>query len=446
MHSLDLVRIPRVGKDSGPDGAGSRKLSPAALRLRARGGVAGLLVAQAALALEIDPYFLDPLGGRALPPVGEIRVASAALAVLALAGALVPARWRSAVNGFALVVGALTALLSSPANSARFHAFQLFLLGAALVLWVVALGRDSRRARVATRSALLALVLVLVELVFSFVARSHAVGYTLAARSWYSRYWQEPANSLGYRDVEPGPLVPGQPHVIVVGDSYVAGVGIADPRERFSDRLQASLGAGYQVHNLGWNGADTREEYERLARYPCEPAIVVLSYFVNDIAGAAVALGLRLPSFTPYRDLPWALTILVSRSYALDYLYWSYPHDDLARQGKFLGDCYARQAVVAQHQADLQLVVDWTREHGCRLIAVLFPDLTRIDASAAGLAPVQEVFARNQVPMVDVRELVRGKTTAELVVNRNDSHPSALVHARVAEALLAEVEALERAR
>lgn len=408
--------------------------------------VPALLAGQAALALEVDPYFLDPPGGRTVPPLDGIRGASATLAALALAAALLPARWRAAGNALALVAGVLTALASSLANSARFHAFQVLLLGAALVLWIASLGRDTRRARIATRCGLFALVLLLVELVFSFVARSHAVGYTLAARAWYSRHWQEPANSLGYRDAEHGPASPEQPHVLVVGDSYVAGVGIADAGERFSDRLQALLGVRYRVHNLGWNGADTRQEYEHLARYPCEPALVVLSYYVNDIAGAAVGLGLELPRFTPYRDLARVPSALVQRSYALDYLYWSFPHDDLARQGRFLGDCYARPEVVAVHQADLQRIVDWTRARGCRLIAVLFPDLTRIEASAAWLAPVREVFAKSQVPVVDVGELVKGKQSAELVVNRNDAHPSPWVHARVAEALLSEVVALERAR
>ena len=406
--------------------------------------VAALLVAQAALALEIDPYLLDPLGGRTVPPLGAIQACSSVLATLALAMALAPGRWSTALGALAFLAGLAAMLLSSPANAARFHALQLLLLGAALVVWLLFLVRRARHERLVTRIGLAVLVLLFVELVLTFVARSHAVGYTLAARSWFSRHWQEPANSLGYRDVEPTPVEAGRAHVIAVGDSFVAGVGIADPHERFSDRLQTLLGAGYTVHNLGWCGADTREEYERLAAYPCEPAVVVLSYYLNDIAGAALALDRTLPPFTPYRDLPPALRGLVQRSYALDYLYWSFPHDDLARQGAFLASCYSQPEVVAQHQADVQRIVDWTRARDCRLIAVLFPDLTRIEKSAPRLAPVREVFARNQVPMVELSELVKGAPTAELVVNRNDSHPSARVHALVAEALRAEVERLAR--
>jgi lysophospholipase L1-like esterase len=286
-------------------------------------------------------------------------------------------------------------------------------------------------------AALFVLVCLLFEGAFSFVARSHAVGYTLAARLWFGRCWGARANSLGYRDHEH--VDDGRPNLFVLGDSFVAGVGTCDPDERFTDRLQGLLGDDYQVHNLGWNGSDTRNEYERLLEYPFTPRVLVLAYYINDITGAAGELGHSAPPFTPYLELPGPLRHLVMRSYVLDFAYWLVPHDDLAWQAKFNARCYTWPDVVARHQEELQRIVDWARERQCPLIALLFPSLTQVETSGPWLAPALELFTKDEVPVVDVRPLVKGHSPAELVANANDAHPSAWLHARVAEALAAKL-------
>jgi len=412
----------------------------AAGALRRRLLLPGLLVACAALALDVDPYLRGRSGGALfLPTRLEVGAASALTAALALWTFFCPAR-RGRWGAAALVSAAFTLLVGCPATRASVHGLQLALLAAALCAWIAGLERARSTGRLGIRCGLLALVALAVEGAFTPIARSHAVGYTLAARQWFSRYWGRPANHLGYRDVEPGD--DGRPRIFVLGDSFVAGVGIADARERFSDRLRELL-PRYQVHNLGWNGADTRNEYERLAACPLRPAVVVLSYYVNDIAGAAEALGHRVPPFTPYRDVPRAVRWLVARSYALDFLYWLAPHDDLAWQGSALAQAYTRPEVVEAHEADLQRIVDWTREKDCRLVVVLFPDLTRVAESGPWLAPAERVCARNGVPTLDVRELVRGRPVAETTVNRNDAHPSVWLHGEVARALAERIVALD---
>ena len=63
--------------------------------------------------------------------------------------------------------------------------------------------------------------------------------------------------------------------VFVVGDSFVAGMGMADPARRFPDVLQKLLGEPWVVVKIAMNGWNTVNElgaignYPLLARYCC---------------------------------------------------------------------------------------------------------------------------------------------------------------------------------
>ena len=393
-----------------------------------------LLLLQAGAALEIDPYHAERVGGVAqLVGRGEILSAVALLAAFALFLLLRPKTW-ALVPAFAF--GLLVLLESTPHGSAAFHVLQALLLVGALVLLVCELADGGRPARLAARLLLAFLPLLLCEAAFATVARSHAVGYTLAARLWFARHWSPPGNTLGFRDVEQAD--DGRKQLFVVGDSFVSGVGIADVAERFPDRLGAQLGDGWKVHNLGYNGVDTRYERELLAGYPFTPDVVVLSYYTNDIVGVGAERLQEQVRYRPYRDLGRAAW-LVSRSYALDFLYWLRPRGDLGAETGFLERCFTTPEVVAQHERELEELVDLARARAPLVVAVVFPDLLAPEARAAHVAPALRVFARSGVPALDVRTLLAELEPEERVVNSNDAHPSPALHARVARALAEEL-------
>lgn len=394
---------------------------------------APVLALQLALAFEVDPTLAEGLPGRGALPWA---------AGIALALVLVLCLWpRLASAGVALAASAAVLLLSCLYNAAGFHSMQVVLLALAVLTAALAAARGARPARTVVRLALVGVVLLACEGVASTIARTHSVGYTLASRLWFARYWRE-KNSLGYRDAEH--VASERAKLFVLGDSFVAGVGIADVRERFSDRLQAALGERYEVHNLGSNGADTREEAYQLETYPFRPDVLVLSYYVNDILGAAAALGHGEPPFRPYANLAPPLAWLVMRSYLLDFVYWLLPQRDQAGIRKHLARCFTWPDVVALHEQDLQGIVDWARARKCAMIAVVFPSLIQLEESAAWVAPALGVFARNGVPAIDVRTLVGDLAPEERIINGNDPHASPRVNALVAEALRAQVVALGR--
>jgi hypothetical protein len=122
------------------------------------------------------------------------------------------------------------------------------------------------------------LTLMALEFYFKvFFAQSDGFRYTLASQNWYERYWQE--NSLGYRDVEWTPeRLSGKTKIMVVGDSFAAGSGIANPEDRFTDQLGHLLGDDYAILNVASPGWDTIDEVQAILEYPYRPDILILSY------------------------------------------------------------------------------------------------------------------------------------------------------------------------
>ena len=104
-------------------------------------------------------------------------------------------------------------------------------------------------------------VFLLLELSFMFVPISHGGGDMLCAHTWFFYNWEW--NSLGYRSQEWSEEdVSGKIKIGIIGDSFVAGHGVSDKQNRFSNLLQKKLGDEYFVFNLGKNGNDTQEEWE----------------------------------------------------------------------------------------------------------------------------------------------------------------------------------------
>lgn len=277
------------------------------------------------------------------------------------------------------------------------------------------------------------LALLALEVVFMFVPRSHNVGYTLATRIWYEKYWGH-ENSLGYRDAEPARL-DGKKLVFALGDSFTAGAGIPHVAARFSNVL-ARLRPDLQVMNLGRSGSDTGDEFRRLEVHPLHPDAVVLQYYPNDVDAAARRAGHELPPFTPYEDLPFVkLRFLVRSSFLANFVYWQLPHGDAAAYHHFLQSAHEDPEVARQHHADLERILAWTRAHHVQLVVALFPLLEELAWSRDANRDVKTFFSERGVPVLDVADLVEDLPVAERRVNSHDGHASAIVHERVGVAL-----------
>ncbi len=272
-----------------------------------------------------------------------------------------------------------------------------------------------------------------------FGAVSDGWSYTLASELWFSRYWQ-PLNALGFRDTD-HPGWQRRKLVFVIGDSFVAGHGIKDYRDRFTSVLGARLGEDWAVFNLGQCGTDSREELacadavsDTLGR---APDVLVLGYFINDIMGVAREAGryeYRLPPPPP------SLRPLVAHSYLANFVFWRlyrFLNTDLCELYWDLPRaCWQDAALRARHLAELQAIIDWAQAKQSRLAVVIFPHLAAVERSRVITEPVREFFAARGVPVLDLAPLLIGRDPAALMVNAADPHPSVAVHHEVGELLV----------
>jgi lysophospholipase L1-like esterase len=97
------------------------------------------------------------------------------------------------------------------------------------------------------------------------------------------------ANSLGFRDREHAVAKPaGVYRILVLGDSIVQGLSVANREDLFTSVLERELDADapgrFEVLNFGVSGYNTQQEVETLRdkglRY--SPDLVVLAYCLND--------------------------------------------------------------------------------------------------------------------------------------------------------------------
>lgn len=101
-------------------------------------------------------------------------------------------------------------------------------------------------------------------------------------------------NSLGFRGPDvPFEKPPGEKRIVVLGDSFVAGVGVPDDAV-FTARLQQRLqddGGQTRVVNLGRTGSGTIMESQLYSRFGrrFQPDVVILVYFLeNDLLDTSV--------------------------------------------------------------------------------------------------------------------------------------------------------------
>lgn len=292
----------------------------------------------------------------------------------------------------------------------------------------------------------LLLTFMALELYFKlFFAQSDAFRYTLASQNWYERYWQE--NSLGYRDIEWTPdKLAGKRKVMVVGDSFVAGSGVANPEDRFANQLDHLLGEDYVVLNVASPGWDTIDEVEAILEYPYQPDILILSYYINDIEGVAYQSGAQRPQIR--RDPPAWLTPLIANSYAFNFLYWRLirlgPQEwaDIYWNG-WLKKISADPDISWRHRQELLMIIEGAASEQIPLFVVAFPNLAAIEESQPIIQPVIDLFREYHILVLDVSTLLAGRDPADITVNAIDAHPNELVNREIAENLYQMIRAWE---
>lgn len=273
------------------------------------------------------------------------------------------------------------------------------------------------------------IILFLLESFFMFIPRSHGVGYTLACKLWFAKYWS-PINSYDYRDVEP--VKNKNINIFIIGDSFTAGHGIKKIKDRFSDVVKEKLlekDKNIQVLNLSRDGFDTKSEYESMISFikssQIKPDFIVLQYCGNDIEQVAVNNGLKWVGPSPYQELNPAVRWVIRGSYLLNYFYWLFPRYDLGGYLKFLENAYSNETIFNEHVKDIKAFKDYADLVDAPLLVVIFPFWQDIDFSNKLYIDKLKLYFKDiGMNYIDVSLLSKDLILADRVVNINDGHAS----------------------
>lgn len=290
-------------------------------------------------------------------------------------------------------------------------------------------------ANIATLGIMVVWLIGILEIAFMFISQSHEGDLSKASQIWFAKYWN-PITPEGYRDF-PKSNPEQKKKILVLGDSFAAGHGLENTEDRFSDQLEKKLGADkVAVYNLGVSGSDTRDEFERLQKFPVKPEVLVLEYFPNDIEKAARDAKLTLAQFQPYDDIKMpGVGSLVMRFYLPNYIYWQFPHMPPASITDFVQKSYTDTTILNPHLRDLQKIVDYARQHNAPMYVVMVPFLQNVEKSNGYTKPIEEFFIKQNIPVVRLSDYLGNIPPKERIVGKNDGHASAKVNALIAEKL-----------
>jgi len=285
------------------------------------------------------------------------------------------------------------------------------------------------------------------EVVFKeFVALTDGFGFTHAARNWHERYWGH-VNSRGYRDRDWNAAdIQDKRKIYVTGDSFVAGCGIKNVKDRFPDILQNVLGDGWVVQNIATPGWATQDEYNAVTGVSPKPDILILSYFINDIQNAAIKNGYGMPpSPVPPQGL---LGEALEKSYAFNFFYWRVYRSVQGSESDYLNYMYRmynNKKAWGTHEEEMLAFCRWARENNVSLLVVIFPYSLDLKSSAPICSRVAAFFKSNGASVIDLTGELAGWDKDDLIVSRMDGHPSVKLHRYVAGRLYKELRLMSMA-
>lgn len=267
---------------------------------------------------------------------------------------------------------------------------------------------------------------------------SDGFNQTLMSKRWFKKYWY-PINSQGYRDDEHSfDSLKNKKTVVVLGDSFVAGHGINNYKDRFSNLLQTRLGDNFVVMNIAQCGWQTKDEVKALKKLKFKPDILIHSYYLNDVIDACDAAGVPRPPSGFNVNSCFIKELL--NSYIFNYIYWlGVRYNDrsmnIKTYNEYLSSCYENPKVWNLHKAEIDQIISYANLNKIDLNAIVFPILSDIQKSEKITEQVRNYYQSKGVKVVDMGSILKGRNSKELVVNSLDAHPNKKFQPEIADLL-----------
>ncbi len=296
-------------------------------------------------------------------------------------------------------------------------------------------------------------LITILELYFRFFfAQPAANNLTLSCKNWFRRYWK-PINSFGYRDKEwENEYIVNKKKIFVVGDSFTAGAGIKDVKDRFGDVLEEKLGEKYYVFNIAQCGWNTKHEYKAIITNSFSPPdYLLLCYFLNDIEDSIPSKKLLFnKEIFNKKDPGFFKNIknkLVENSHLINFIYWRiarmypdlfFPEQYLIYEN-ILGESYYDNQIFQAHMQTIVKLKKWCDINSVNFLIIIFPILSNIKYSQKIISIVSEEIKKNKIPIIDISAILINKKFKDITVNQYDSHPSIYAHKLIAEEIYKKV-------
>lgn len=278
-----------------------------------------------------------------------------------------------------------------------------------------------------------------------FVDHTDATNTTNISKRWIKRHIDGEQNNAGFRDTRDftQSLPAGVKRIAFFGDSFTAGHGVEDPKDRFTDLIAARLEAvhpgQFVVNNFGQLGYDASliEGLVRAALIEGDQMdIVVYVYMMNDIEGFDPRTQEVIQEMQKQPPQPF----LIRHTYFLNWLYFRTMQATGPRGGAYfshLVDSYQTEPWNGLAAKLRQLHKDCAT-HDVDFRMVIFPFLHDLGPQypfRSAHAKLVQFCKAEGIPVLDLEPVLAPHVAEGLKVNPFDSHPNELAHKLAADAI-----------
>lgn len=298
---------------------------------------------------------------------------------------------------------------------------------------------DKKKANYGLSMISLSTVILLIELAFSFVAKSHHVEITYSSIIWQNRYYQ--LNSDGFRDSEISRKNINKSALVFIGDSYTAGYGTNNPKNRYSDIVGHKLSSKYEFYNLGVKATGLKSHKEFLNLIKNENKILIYQIFINDLDDYCYR---NQPLYDIYSNFCKYDFIWAKSMFLLNYIYFTYPNKKIVDDYySYFSKCNLSDDVINNYLNDLtNTLSDAKNLFGYdKIFIMIMPTLGDISASIKFESNVyKRISEQSNIQVIEIHNELSKLHIRERIVNRNDTHASIIANQLIANKILNYIE------
>lgn len=247
---------------------------------------------------------------------------------------------------------------------------------------------------------------------------------------WFERHFH--TNESGWRDTVrryDRRKESGKRRLVILGDSFTAGHGIADVEDTLGLVLRKKLPDWeVRIHSVyGWDSTDEGIELAYLVRDAYEVDAVLLVYCLNDIGPMVPQCRSLLTSINEEKR---QAGFLVTNSYLLNLIYYrmyARSHPELAQYFGFLHDAYDGAPWKNQRGILTRMEQSVTDKLKAQLLVCTFPFLDSLGSEypfSEAHQRLDQLWSELNVPHIDLLPAFDNYRPEELVVSRRDAHPN----------------------